>query len=215
MERDEDQFAGIAYEQLVAELTDQIVGLKGLVLHRRKVYAGKETNHEVDISFEYTTGKVALLFVIECKDWTRPVQKRDVQAFLHVIRDIGAHKGIIVSRSGYQGGAIAVARANGIALLMAARKGDAVEILHALVPAWARFNIGLKKAGIKLSSYPVGDRGALEFEPVEYFGDTGTSITFGAIPTVQVDRSSVPMLHQLIVDAIDPNANDLRARFYG
>ena len=111
MGRYEDNAPGISYEQMVAELTDQIVGLKGLVLHRRKVYTGRDSDHEVDISFEYGAGNVALLFVVECKDWSRPVQKRDVQAFLHVIRDIGAHKGIMVSRSGYQKGAISVAHA--------------------------------------------------------------------------------------------------------
>ncbi|KFB68118.1 MAG: hypothetical protein CAPSK01_002328 [Candidatus Accumulibacter vicinus] len=185
------------------------------MLHRRKVYTGRDSRHEIDISFEYRAGSVALLFVVECKDWSRSVQKRDVQAFLHVIRDIGAHKGIMVSRRGYQEGAISVARANGIALLVVAEKGDSIDVIHSIVPSWARFNIGLEEAHIDLSSYPVGYRGAVEFIPVEYVCERSVALEFDRIPTWEVDRSSVPTLHALIVDAIDPEANVLRPKFHG
>jgi hypothetical protein len=176
---------GNQYERMVAELMEQITGLRGLELRRQKTYSGKEATHEVDISFVYTVGELQLLFLVECKDWSRPVEKRDVQAFLHTLRDLGAHKGIIVSRTGFQDGAVSIAKANGIALLSVARRRIAW-CLYMISPAMT-LNRKLGEAGISLASSGIGtpalshaaresDDEGLEFVPVETVGRIGTDV---------------------------------------
>ena len=119
---------GIQYELLVTDLLKQLTGIEGIVVQHRKKYVGKTATHEIDISFVYRLDELHILCLVECKNWKRPVQKRDVLAFLATIQDIGAHKGIIVASGGFQDGAIAVARANGIALIDARPKSDSGDL---------------------------------------------------------------------------------------
>lgn len=96
-----------------------LVNLKGYHL---KKYLGKSgQEHAIDVSFETTLSDLRLLILVECKHYARSVGVEDVLTFAYRLRDVGAHKGIIVTTQGFQEGAVQVARAEGIALLLAKR----------------------------------------------------------------------------------------------
>jgi hypothetical protein len=112
-----------AYELMVkvlleAELKEQ--GLAGLQAYHLKKYLGKSgQEHEIDVSFEVTLGKICLLFLVECKDHNRKVGVEDILSFSYRLRDVGAHKGLIVTTSGFQKGVHTVAKAERIGLIIA------------------------------------------------------------------------------------------------
>ena len=54
--------------------------------------------------------------VIECKHWSKRVDKSVVHGLRTVVNDAGAHGGIIVSRAGFQSGAVAAARSTNVQL---------------------------------------------------------------------------------------------------
>ncbi len=56
-------------------------------------------------------------YVVECKNWTRPVSQRDVHAFSTVMQETGGNIGFIVSRAGFQSGAHAYTTNTNISLL--------------------------------------------------------------------------------------------------
>lgn len=57
------------------------------------------------------------LYLCECKFWKRAAPQEIVHAFRTVLVDVGAHRGFIISSSGFQEGAYAAARNTNIDLL--------------------------------------------------------------------------------------------------
>lgn len=71
---------------------------------------------QVDVSIRFKQGFSDYLAIIECKDYTRRVPVRDVEAFSKKLEALGADKGIMVSRMGFQEDARKTAEADGIDL---------------------------------------------------------------------------------------------------
>lgn len=90
------------------------------VFHRKQ-HVGKKSghSHEIDITFELSLAGIQILILVECKCYRRAVGVEDVLEFTSRIQDIGAHKGIMVTTTGFQQGAVKIAEANGIGLAIA------------------------------------------------------------------------------------------------
>ena len=56
-----------------------------------------------------------IIILSECKHLKRPVERGELQVLLAKIHEVGAHKGMIFSTSGFQAGAIKYAKIHGIA----------------------------------------------------------------------------------------------------
>lgn len=119
MPRKAKVYERIVRSLLLSKLTDGPTA--NLSSFQSKRYLGKSgQSHEIDVSFEVELAGVKLLVVVECKDYGRKVGVDDVMTFNYRIRDIGAHKGLLVTTRGFQAGAVTIARAEGIGLLLAA-----------------------------------------------------------------------------------------------
>ena len=70
---------------------------------------------EIDVCIESPYDLVKRI-ICECKYWSTPVTKEKVHAFRTVIYDCGAELGIIISKSGYQSGAIEAAKFSNVRL---------------------------------------------------------------------------------------------------
>ena len=107
------------YEEVVAQVYEALVpsGL-GRVL-RNQQYVGKRSghSHQIDVSIEMKVAELEILVIVECKYYNRTVEIGEVLELAERIDDIGAHKGALVSRRGFQAGALAVARSRSIALV--------------------------------------------------------------------------------------------------
>lgn len=112
------------YETFVAKMYNDLSAAeqdKGAQVFSLKEYRGKKSGHlhKIDVSLEILVTGVRLILLIECKCYKRRVEIGEVLEFAQRIDDIAAHKGIMVTTVGYQDGAFKVARANGIALIVA------------------------------------------------------------------------------------------------
>jgi hypothetical protein len=45
-------------------------------------------------------------YIVECKNWNRPINQNVIHSFITVIHEVGANIGYIISKSGFQKGAI-------------------------------------------------------------------------------------------------------------
>lgn len=72
--------------------------------------------HQIDIVIEYSIANAAFKIFVECKRKKRPIEVGMVRDFYQKIQSCGANKGIFISTSGYQKGAIIFAKEHGIAL---------------------------------------------------------------------------------------------------
>ncbi|EPL2316804.1 restriction endonuclease, partial [Klebsiella pneumoniae] len=50
-----------------------------------------------------------IIWLVECKHWKNPVSKLHVLALREIVTEIGADRGILLSESGFQSGAIEAA----------------------------------------------------------------------------------------------------------
>jgi hypothetical protein len=110
------------YEVLVRDLhaalarNDQFQNLN--VLHNVKIKGHSGATHQIDVYWEFKVAGTTYKTCIECKHYNRRVKKSDVASFSSIIQDIGNVTGIFATTLGYQQGAVLVAKANGIRLII-------------------------------------------------------------------------------------------------
>lgn len=63
---------------------------------------GKDTKHQIDIYWEREIDGSIRKFLVEAKDYKKPVSKDKIGAFLSVIRDVPNSVGIFIAKSGFQ-----------------------------------------------------------------------------------------------------------------
>jgi len=114
------------YESLVAEIFRQLKGYGRYRVETQKKRPGASGQpYTFDVWAERADGLGLHHRVgIECKNWNAKVGVDIVQQFRSVLQDTATHKGIIVSREGFQSGAIKVATSAGVSLIRCSQAGE-------------------------------------------------------------------------------------------
>jgi predicted Mrr-cat superfamily restriction endonuclease len=73
------------------------------------IVGGGKTKHQIDVLATFQFGGQNYRIIIDCKHWSSRVKKSQVSSLIGVLADIGAEKGIIVSKMGFQRGAYKLA----------------------------------------------------------------------------------------------------------
>lgn len=147
----------IDLESYVQYIYSTLLNLKdeGVVVSRNAVMFGKSrAKHEIDVFYQFERAGLVHRVAIECKFLARAVEKAEVLEFHSKTEDIGNIQPVIVSRSGYQRGAIEYAQHYGIQLLklddlptlniLLAKRIESVALPHASVlgePFWVLMEI--------------------------------------------------------------------------
>ena len=84
--------------------------------HRGKLEGGRG-NYEIDILARFEALGVNFLVLVECKRYSSPIKREQVQILYDRIREVGANKGILFTTAGFQKGAIQYADNHGISLI--------------------------------------------------------------------------------------------------
>jgi hypothetical protein len=58
-----------------------------------------------EIGCDVIPRRTQLLSICECKFWSKPVPQEVIHSFRTVLSDLGAHRGFIIARTGFQAGA--------------------------------------------------------------------------------------------------------------
>ena len=111
---------GKEYEKLTQYIFDQIVNqnqVDNIDVQHNVIIEGKSTTHQIDVFWKFEVGGEEYCAIVQAKDWKSKVPQKEMLAFNDIIRDLPyGTRGIFVSLSGYQKGAIDVAKANGITI---------------------------------------------------------------------------------------------------
>ena len=67
---------------------------------------GVRTTHDVDVYVKSQHAGFGIVWIVECKYWTKRVTKLHVLALREIVADLGADRGILLSEGGFQSGAI-------------------------------------------------------------------------------------------------------------
>lgn len=107
------------YEQAVAAFYEAIgepIGVATVTWDERlNSKSGKP--YQVDVLIETSNGLQPIKTAVECKNRSKKVGRETVAAFATTVEDIGVEKGVIVYRSGFTKGAIALAEQKNINLV--------------------------------------------------------------------------------------------------
>lgn len=92
-------------------------GLKDFsILHNQKVTV-HDGIYQIDNLAEFTALSVRFKVLIECKYYKRKIERDEVMLLKSKLESDAANKGIIISTSGFQSGAVLYAKEHGVALL--------------------------------------------------------------------------------------------------
>jgi restriction system protein len=107
------------FETLITELMHtEGSGLEDVRVQHGETLHGADGEYVIDTSVRFRVlGGAELLVLVEAKLQNRPVERTVTQKLFQIVLSTGAHKGIIVSTSGFQRGALDFAGAHGIALV--------------------------------------------------------------------------------------------------
>lgn len=67
---------------------------------------GARGKHAVDVFVKGSVHGLAFQWVVECKCWKTNVPKEKVLALAEIVQDVGADRGILLSETGFQAGAV-------------------------------------------------------------------------------------------------------------
>jgi hypothetical protein len=102
------------FESLVGKLQQELAPDARVTLDDRIMGRRSQTLRQIDISVRRTIGQFEILIVIDCKDYAKPVDVKDVEDFLGLAEDVGANKGALVAFSGFTKAATTRAKDAGI-----------------------------------------------------------------------------------------------------
>ena len=107
------------YELLAKEIYQDLINSQGItvdVQHNVKLEGRENQTHQIDVYWEYEIAGVKNKVAIECKNYNKLVSIGKVRDFYGVLADIGNINGIMISKKGFQSGAITYAKKYGINL---------------------------------------------------------------------------------------------------
>lgn len=108
------EFEEFVADRLLGSAAPHVSGLS-VTLHEK--VAGSDGTYDLDATVRYGFAGMDFLVVVEAKHHRNPIKRELVQVLHQKVQSVGAHKGVMVSTATYQSGAVAFARAHGIALV--------------------------------------------------------------------------------------------------
>lgn len=88
---------------------------------------GVRTSHDVDVVVKSIHVGFEVTWLVECKFWKTPVSKLHVLGLRQIVLDIGADRGILLSESGFQTGAVEAAALTNVQLTSLAALHDSAK----------------------------------------------------------------------------------------
>ena len=95
----------------------------GLEATTDKTIKGVRTDHDIDVFVTSHHAGFDVTWIVECKYWKKPVSKLHVLALREIVADSGADRGILLSESGFQSGAIEAANLTNVQVTSLAELG--------------------------------------------------------------------------------------------
>lgn len=91
--------------------------LKDFKIEHNVKQEASDGTYQLDIFASFTAMDIELKILCECKQYNSPVKRERVELLESRLKSLGMNKGILLSTSGFQSGAIQYAKSHGIALI--------------------------------------------------------------------------------------------------
>ncbi|MFS0727657.1 restriction endonuclease [Paenibacillus sp. 1P07SE] len=152
--------SALEFEKYCVEILNAYAEAEALkdfkILHNQKVRTN-DGEYQIDIVAEFVALSVDFKVIVECKRYTRPLEREKIVVLADKVRSLGAHKGILISTSGFQSGATEYAKKHGIALLQIFDK-YVMHIQNSVNPMTDQILIEFIKRSPEFYAYQLGTR---------------------------------------------------------
>lgn len=98
-------------------LLNETTGIPNVVFKHNEIIRAPDGNYQIDGTIRYQLMGVNYLTLVECKKYNKAITRDIVQVLKDKVAAAGAQKGILLSTSYFQSGAIKYAKLHGIALI--------------------------------------------------------------------------------------------------
>ena len=105
-------------------LQQQLEGIEKCKFEHNKIVSVSDGNYQIDGYIEFSAMGITYKTFVECKHYKNSIKRENVQLLYDKLRACGAHKGILISSSNFQSGAITYATQHGIALIQLTEAGS-------------------------------------------------------------------------------------------
>jgi restriction system protein len=105
-------------------LEDNMGALQNIHFEHNKKIKAKDGTYQIDGFIEFDVMGIRYKTLVECKLYKNPVSREIIQKVFDNLRAVGAQKGIVISTSNFQSGAIQYAEEHGIALIQITNAGE-------------------------------------------------------------------------------------------
>lgn len=175
------------FEDLVASIQRQLAP-SATVAQNEKI-RGRRTGRlrDIDISVRQKVGQYDILIAIDCKDYRRKINVKDVEAFMGLADDVGANQAAMVAPRGFSSTAKTRAAAGGISLFRLIDAEDHDWKSYVSIPAVAELR------EITAFSLTFSGTGPFALAPQD----------FRLMPLYRADGSLIDVVSNLILDRWD------------
>ena len=91
----------LRFEKLVAKVQKELAP-NAVITHDDHIKGhDSEKPRQIDITVKQNIGQYEILIAIDCKDYKVPVDVKDIEEFIGLIKDIRANKGVMVAANGF------------------------------------------------------------------------------------------------------------------
>lgn len=178
-------------------------------------YVGSRTTHDIDVLVQTKIGGQTITWIVECKQWARPIPKERVLTLQGVVSDVGADRGILLCEKGFQAGAYRAAVATNTTLTSLAdlRENTQAEREAASLQAITRRTAHTARRVSQLWPWatPLVPQGAFTIEEMLEVAGPSLELTHFIVPRLHTGES-VQMIGELeehfaAGDALDATAS--------
>ncbi|WP_347490454.1 restriction endonuclease [Desulfoscipio sp. XC116] len=138
-------------------LTEQIQNIRNCNFQHNKIMEVDDGNYQIDGYIEFELMGIYYKTLIECKHYKSSISREKVAVLYDKIRACGANKGVLVSSSNFQSGAVQYASKHGVALIQLTDADSIYETRSDFTEKSGAFATQKKKTSSYIGVMQVGD----------------------------------------------------------
>lgn len=138
-------------------LTEQIQNIENCNFQHNKIVEVDDGNYQIDGYIEFELMGITYKTLVECKHYKNSISREKVAVLYDKIRACGANKGVLVSSSNFQSGAVQYASKHGIALIQLTDADSIYATRSGFKERSSFFALPKKKAGSYIGVMQIGD----------------------------------------------------------
>lgn len=186
-------------------------GITIAVEHDKKIVGLSGQEHQIDVYWEHRLGGLLFRVAIDCKNYNRAVEVAHVRNMLGVLQDVPGLRGVLVTSSGFQEGALKLAAAHQIQLHVIREAVEAdydglirrIELqMNLVIPTTTKLNVRINKEWFEQNRRPefefaVGSMGVGPAQAEVEDMEAGTRTRVDQLINESVAKSAPPHEHSI------------------